>query len=117
LGNQHSARADARSLRSLIHTVREFDPTLLPEALLRPQIGIEWRVVRVSGPTRITFTSKRTMCWRSFTSSDCARALESRWYATLERVAQLDRRLDRMDSNAFWGPEIDREGLLAQTGA
>lgn len=42
-----------------------------------------------------------------------ARELESRWNAALERVAQLEQRLSRMDADAASRPEIDREGLLA----
>jgi DNA invertase Pin-like site-specific DNA recombinase len=42
-----------------------------------------------------------------------ARELESRWNITLERVAQLEQRLTRMDANAASRPEIDRESLLA----
>jgi hypothetical protein len=42
-----------------------------------------------------------------------ARELESRWNAALERVAQLEQRLARMDADAVSRPEIDREGLIA----
>lgn len=42
-----------------------------------------------------------------------ARELESRWNAALERVAQLEQRLARMDAAAASRPEIDRDGLLA----
>ena len=42
-----------------------------------------------------------------------ARELESRWNIALERVAQLEQRLARMDADASSRPEIDREGLLA----
>ena len=42
-----------------------------------------------------------------------ARELESRWNTALERVAQLEQRLARMDADAASRPEIDREGLLA----
>ena len=41
-----------------------------------------------------------------------ARELESRWNAALERVAQLEQRLARMESEAASRPKIDREGLL-----
>jgi hypothetical protein len=41
-----------------------------------------------------------------------ARELESRWNAALERVAQLEQRLARMESEAAARPKIDREGLL-----
>lgn len=42
-----------------------------------------------------------------------ARELESRWNAALERVAQLEQRLARMDTETASRPEIDREGLMA----
>jgi DNA invertase Pin-like site-specific DNA recombinase len=41
-----------------------------------------------------------------------ARELESRWNIALERVAQLEQRLARMDDDAASRPAIDREGLL-----
>jgi hypothetical protein len=41
-----------------------------------------------------------------------ARELESRWNMALERIAQLEQRLARMDEDAASRPEIDREGLL-----
>jgi len=41
-----------------------------------------------------------------------ARELESRWNAALERAAQLEQRLARMDAAAASRPNIDREGLL-----
>lgn len=42
-----------------------------------------------------------------------ARELESRWNIALERVAQLEQRLARMDEDAASRPVIDREGLLS----
>ena len=41
-----------------------------------------------------------------------ARELESRWNAALERIAQLEQRLARMNADAASRPNIDREGLL-----
>jgi DNA invertase Pin-like site-specific DNA recombinase len=42
-----------------------------------------------------------------------ARELETRWNAALERVAELERRLTQIDSEAASRPQIDREALLA----
>lgn len=42
-----------------------------------------------------------------------ARELESRWNIALQRVAQLEQRLARMDEDAASRPEIDRESLMA----
>jgi DNA invertase Pin-like site-specific DNA recombinase len=41
-----------------------------------------------------------------------ARELESRWNIALERVAQLEQRLARMDEDAASRPAVDQEGLL-----
>jgi DNA invertase Pin-like site-specific DNA recombinase len=42
-----------------------------------------------------------------------ARELESRWNATLERVAELEAKIARLDTAATARPQIDRAGLLA----
>lgn len=42
-----------------------------------------------------------------------ARELESRWNAALERVAELEQRIARLDYAMTTRPDIDREGLLA----
>jgi DNA invertase Pin-like site-specific DNA recombinase len=42
-----------------------------------------------------------------------ARELESRWNTALERVAQLEQRLTRMEADAASRPEIDRESLIS----
>jgi hypothetical protein len=41
-----------------------------------------------------------------------ARELESRWNIALERVAELEQRLGRMDEQAASRPQIDKESLL-----
>jgi hypothetical protein len=41
-----------------------------------------------------------------------ARELESRWNVALERVAELEQRLARMDEQAVSRPQVDKEGLL-----
>jgi DNA invertase Pin-like site-specific DNA recombinase len=42
-----------------------------------------------------------------------ARELEARWNASLERVAQLQERLDRLDADGAGRPPIDRAALMA----
>lgn len=42
-----------------------------------------------------------------------ARELEARWNASLERVAQLQERLDRLDADRAGRPPIDRAALMA----
>jgi len=42
-----------------------------------------------------------------------ARELEARWNASLERVAQLQERLDRLDADGAGRPPIDRTALMA----
>jgi DNA invertase Pin-like site-specific DNA recombinase len=41
-----------------------------------------------------------------------ARELESRWNIALERVAELEQRLARMDEQAASRPQVDKDGLL-----
>jgi DNA invertase Pin-like site-specific DNA recombinase len=41
-----------------------------------------------------------------------ARELESRWNIALERVAELDQRLARMNNQAASRPQVDQDGLL-----
>jgi hypothetical protein len=41
-----------------------------------------------------------------------ARELESRWNIALERVAELEQRLARMDEQAASRPQVDKESLL-----
>jgi hypothetical protein len=42
-----------------------------------------------------------------------ARELEARWNAALERVAELEDRMARLDASAASRPKIDREALMA----
>ena len=42
-----------------------------------------------------------------------ARELETRWNAALERVAELERRITQIDSEAASRPQVDREALMA----
>jgi DNA invertase Pin-like site-specific DNA recombinase len=42
-----------------------------------------------------------------------ARELEARWNVALERVTQLEQRLERLDADVASRPQIDRAGLLA----
>lgn len=48
-------------------------------------------MIRVSEPARISFTNKRKICWRSFTSGVCARARSFLRDPAYESVKQIQR--------------------------